>query len=116
MAYTKAPDADLLQAALIGYQRQQAVLEERMAEIRRELDGGGGRSDEAGEGKPRRGMSAAGQRRIAAAQRKRWAELKKASATPGAAKRKMSSAGRKRIIEATRKRWAAWRAAKAAAK
>ena len=39
MAYTKAPDADLLQAALIGYQWQQVVLEERIAEIRREPDG-----------------------------------------------------------------------------
>ena len=63
-------------------------------------------------GKPRRGMSAAGQARVAAAQRKRWAALKKADATPAKAKRKMSAAGRKRIIEATRKRWAAWRAAK----
>jgi hypothetical protein len=109
MAYTKAPDADLLQAALIGYQRQHAVLEERMAEIRRELDGTAASSD-AGKGKPRRGMSAAGRRRIAAAQRKRWAKLKKA--TPAKAKRKISAAGRKRMVEAVRKRWKAWRAAK----
>ena len=56
--------------------------------------------------------------RVAAAQRKRWAELKKGEAPPvkPMAKRKMSAAGRKRIIAATRKRWAARRAAKAAAK
>jgi len=54
-------------------------------------------------------MSAAGRRRIAAAQRQCWVELKKAAGAPAKArpkvKRKMSAAGRKRIAEATRKRW-----------
>jgi hypothetical protein len=60
-------------------------------------------------------MSAAGRRRIAAAQKKRWAALKahaKIAAKPAAPKkRKMSAAARKRIGEATRKRWAALRKA-----
>jgi hypothetical protein len=117
MAYQKAASVELLQAALIGYELELATVTERIAEIRRELAGGGARSDE-GERKPRSGMSAAGRARVAAAQRKRWAALKKSEkseATPSKAKRKMSAAGRKRIIEATQKRWAAWRAAKAAA-
>ena len=116
MAYTKAPDAQMLQAALVGYEHQRAIVEERIAELRRELAGAPAGSAETGEGTPRRGMSAAGRRRIAAAQRKRWAELKQASATPPAkAKRKMSVAARKRMADATRKRWKAYRAAKAAA-
>lgn len=113
MAIPNIADAELLSAALAGYERQKALLEERMAEIRLEL-AGGSTSDGAGAGKPRRGMSAEGRHRVAEAQRKRWAE-KKAAAAPKP-KRKMSAAGRKRIIAATKKRWAAWRAAQAAAK
>jgi len=63
-------------------------------------------------------MSAAGRRHIAAAQRKRWAAVKKSQAQGKGAekpaapkKRKMSAAARKRIGEATRKRWAAFRKA-----
>ena len=102
---------DLFQSALLGYERQKALLDERIAEIRRELAAGSGPSDV--ERKPRRGMSADGRARVAAAQRKRWAGLKNSEAPPAKtkAKRKMSAAGRKRIIAATRKRWAAWRAA-----
>src|SRR4051812_15805715 len=112
MAFPKAAGAELLQAALVGYEYELASLTERIAELRRELARGNVRS-EAGEGKPRRGMSDAGRARVAAAQRKRWAALKKAEkseATPEKPKRKMSAAGRKRIIAATRMRWAAWRA------
>ena len=114
MAYTKAPDEQLLQAALVGYEHQRAIVDERIAEIRRELAGASGGSG-AGEGTPRRGMSAEGRRRIAAAQRKRWAELKQGSAAPVKVKRKRSAEARKRIADATRKRWKAYRAAKAAA-
>jgi hypothetical protein len=122
MAYTKRSDAELLQAALFGYRHQYAVLGERIAEITRELGGGGaGRPDADGIAKPRRTMSADARRRIGAAQRKRWAEAKATTGTPGKKagtkkKRHMSAEGRKNIAEATRKRWEAYRAAKAAAK
>jgi hypothetical protein len=60
-------------------------------------------------------------KRIADAQRKRWAAMKEASGQPSTSerakpKRKISAAGRKAIIEATRKRWAAFRAQKERAK
>ena len=122
MAYTKRSDAELLQAALFGYQHQYTILGERMAEITRELGGKPGRPDAAAVGdKPKRTMSASARSRIAAAQRKRWAEAKKATGAPAKkaarkAKRHMSAEGRKNIAEATRKRWEAYRAAKAAKK
>ena len=60
-------------------------------------------------------ISAAGRRRIAAAQRKRWAERKLSEQGPAPAKKRaISAGGRKHIAEATRKRWAAYRAQKAA--
>ena len=67
--------------------------------------------------RPRRRMSASGRRRIAEAQRARWAKLRKppqpavkanAATSPSAArpKRKLSPAGRRRIIAAAKARWA----------
>jgi hypothetical protein len=113
-------DPEVLRAALAGYQHELSMIEQKMEEIRREL---GGRASVAprtstGPGK-KRVLSSAARRRIAAAQKKRWAAYKKAEAAPAkktpAKGRKMSAAGRKRIAEATKKRWAAFRAAKAAA-
>ena len=64
--------------------------------------------------KPGRIMSAAGRRRIAAAQRARWAKVKGQAAAPKP-KRHISAAGKKRIAAAARARWAKIRAAKKAA-
>jgi hypothetical protein len=70
-------DHTLLEAALIGYQHQAAQLAEKIAEIRRQL---GGKSPsvapKAAVAAPakRRSMSTAARKRIAAAQKKRWAE------------------------------------------
>jgi hypothetical protein len=66
-------------------------------------------------------MSAAGRRRIAEAQRRRWTKARKedeASETPTKAapkKRRISAAARARIAAATKKRWKAWREEKAGA-
>ena len=74
----------------------------------------------------KRGMSAAGKARIAAAQKLRWAKVHAAKAKPAAKamvksvvaakpatkKRKMSPEGRARIIAAAKARWAKVRAAK----
>lgn len=61
-------------------------------------------------------MSAAAIARISAAQKARWAKIKKATgggATPRKGKRKMSAAARARLAEVARARW---KAAKASGK
>lgn len=111
-------DHELLEAALVGYQHLRDGIEEKIAEIRRQLGTAPALepdSDPATQPK-RRVISAAGRRRIAAAQRKRWAERKAPEQAPAPVKKRaISAAGRKHIAEATRKRWAEYRAQKAAA-
>jgi hypothetical protein len=58
---------------------------------------------------PRRKMSASGRRRIAAAQRARWAKVRAqniVSIAPKRAKRTMSASARRKIAAAQRARWA----------
>jgi hypothetical protein len=111
-------DSSILEAALVGYQQQRDEIDARMAEVRRQLGGQPPQASAAeGEAPTKRVVGAAGRKRMAAAQRKRWAEFKKAKESPTPVKkRRLSAAGRKRIIEATKKRWAEVRAKKAAAK
>jgi uncharacterized phosphosugar-binding protein len=60
----------------------------------------------------RRGMSAAGRARVAAAQRARWAKVKGPKVVSiTARKRTMSPAARRRIAAAQKARWAKWRRA-----
>jgi hypothetical protein len=114
----------ILSAALLGLEAQQARLDAHIAEVQRML---GARPPQpaapAAAPRLKRKLSAAGRKRIAAAQKKRWAgqREKKIEAPAVAAKgprpkRKLSAAGRKRIVEATRKRWAEFHRQKAAAK
>jgi len=111
--------ADILSAAVIGFEVQKFAIERKIAEIRLILDGGRSEPDTpSGTGKPRKKRSAAVRRRMALAQRARYAKLKQ-SGEPAQAvaekpkKRKLSAAGRRAIIAATKKRWAAVKAAKA---
>lgn len=108
-------------AAIEGFEAQKKHIDDQIAELRLLLDGGSqpGESPAPAADSPprkRRKMSAAGRARIAEAQRKRWAELKKESETgpllEGSAKpkRKLSAAGRKNIVAATKRRWARVRA------
>jgi len=65
--------------------------------------------------RPKKTMSAAARRKIAQAQRARWAKLKKQSPQANAkhsssGSRRISAAGRKRIAAAARARWARVRA------
>jgi len=111
------PDTNTLEAALIGYQQQYDAINARVAELRRAL---GTKSPARAAGPnalpdAKRKISAAGRARIAAAQRKRWAESKRQASASAKPKRKLSAAGRKAIADATRKRWAAFRAAKQSA-
>ena len=61
----------------------------------------------------KRGMSAAGRAAVAAAQKARWAKIKKAkpAAKAHTKKRKMSAAGRARISAAAKARWTKAKAA-----
>jgi hypothetical protein len=78
-------DHALLQAALIGYQHQAEQLAGKIADIRRQLGGkspaaaskAAAATDTAPAPGKKRSMSAAARKRIAAAQRKRWAEYHK---------------------------------------
>ena len=63
-------------------------------------------------GRPRRKMSAAGRRKIAAAQRARWAKLRQRRVQRG--KRTVSAAARNRMAAAQRARWAKLKAQKKA--
>jgi hypothetical protein len=67
-------------------------------------------------GRKNRTISAAGRKRIAAAQRARWARIKgqKVVSISSRKGRTMSPAARKRIVAAQKARWAEWRAQKKA--
>jgi hypothetical protein len=64
---------------------------------------------------PRRRMSAASRRRIAAAQRARWTKQKGQKVVPIRAKRRISAQGLANIRAAAKKRWAKANAGKKAA-
>ena len=111
-------DRDLLAMVLVGYEAQKAKITEAIRAIQAQLGHRGpGRPPKVatdGAAPAKRVLSVAARKKIAAAQRKRWAAVRKSQAVAVPKKRKLSAAGRKAIIEATRKRWAAVR--KAAAK
>ena len=102
-------DHDFLRAALIGYEQHLDEINRRITELRARL---GNTADGAAAPPKRRTMTLAGRRKIAAAQRKRWAELKSKKAAQEKPKRKMSAAARKLIGDAARKRWALLKAKK----
>jgi hypothetical protein len=63
--------------ALVGYELEMTKIEERIQEIRAQLNGAGSKSSLT-DGQPkRRKFSAATRKRMAAAQKKRWAALRK---------------------------------------
>ena len=107
-------DVSLLEAALIGFEQMKRNVEEKIADIRRQLGSRDGTHGTAPGHARRRPRSATVRRRMAAAQRKRWAAVKAKSKPPKAAgsKRTMSPAARKRIAAAQRKRWALLKARK----
>jgi hypothetical protein len=126
MPRTYTQDPEFLHAALIGLHQTLGGLDERIAELRGQLQGRSSSRKQAkvpvASSSPRRAMSAAARRRIGSAQKKRWAAYNaakgKPAATKTAANRKagsepqkggMSAEGRARVGAATKKRWAAFR-------
>ena len=109
---------EIVKAAIDGFTARKAQLNQRIAELRLLLNGGSPQVA-VSEPAPRKGgrMSAAARRRIAAAQRARWAKVRGESGSGPAktkapkAKRRVSPEGLKRIIAATKKRWRLQRAA-----
>src|SRR4051812_11061108 len=104
---------EIIDAAVIGFEEQKRRLDAQIAELHAMRNGGGqngGSQTATASIRPRRTMSAAGRKAIAAAQRQRWAALKadgNAQKAPKKAKRKLSAAGRAAIVAALKKRWAA---------
>jgi hypothetical protein len=114
-------DTELLEAALIGFQHKRDQLEQKIADLRSQIGGNSASGPAPAAATPgasatkKRTMSASARKRIALAQRKRWAAYKaehgaKPAAAPKAQKKRViSAAGRARIAAATKKRWAAYR-------
>jgi hypothetical protein len=114
---TQKLTAEIINAAIEGFQFQKRRIDSQIDELRQLL--GTGRTEAAppSGGDPKRKVSAAGRRRMAAAQKARWAKIRGAELASSAAtskptrqKRKLSAAGRKAISEATKRRWALKRA------
>jgi hypothetical protein len=106
---------EMIEAAIQGFESQKKHIDSQIAELRAMLSGSTKRSssDSQPVSPKRPGMSAAGRKAIAEAQRNRWAAVKAQSATPRAVrktKRKLSAAGRAAIVAALKKRWAAKKA------
>ena len=81
-------EQSLLNAALEGLQLQRQRIDEQIREVRARLGKGAGRRGRpaAAPGAPKarkRTLSEAARKRIAAAQKRRWAEYRKASASKG---------------------------------
>jgi hypothetical protein len=115
---TTKPHAEILIAAIEGFEDQKKRIDAKIADLQQVLGTGTADGATSEASKPRRKVSAAARRRIAAAQRKRWAASRNQSGraseavpSPARKKRKLSAAGKRRIIEATKRRWAAFRAA-----
>jgi hypothetical protein len=116
---TQKLTAEIINAAIEGFDSQKRRIDSQIDELRQLLNGGSAETG-AGSGTParKRKVSAAGRRRMAAAQKARWAKIRGeaeptsslAAPKPARQKRKLSAAGRKAITEATKRRWAAKRA------
>jgi hypothetical protein len=106
--------AEIIYAAILGFESQKTRIDAQIGELRAMLDGGTkpnpAAPPEAPTGK-RRKFSPAARRRMKEAQQRRWAKIRgesepSAPTTPEPAKpkRKLSKAGRKAISDATKRR------------
>ena len=111
--------AEIINAAIEGFESQKRRIDSQIDELRQLLNPvGTGAAPASATPAPKRKISAAGRRRMAAAQQARWAKVRgqadlpssPAASKPARKKRKLSAAGRKAISEATKKRWALKRA------
>jgi hypothetical protein len=111
---------EIITAAILGFEEQKRHIETKIAELRTVLSGGPTEpaATPAPPTRKRKRFSAASRRKMAVAQKARWAKIRgesepSAPAKAPKAKRRISKEGLARIIAATKKRW---RLQKAAAK
>src|ERR1035438_4627514 len=106
--------AEIIHAAIEGFESQKRRIDSQIDELRQLLSTDSTEAAPSGAPAPKRKISAAGRRRMAAAQQARWAKARgeaepaasPATPKPTKQKRELSEAGRKAISEATKKRWA----------
>ena len=113
---TRQLTAEILAAAIEGFEVRKLRIDEQIAQVRQLLNGERPVAASTSElqNEPRRKMSAATRKRMGEAQRKRWATKSDAetpSKTAAKPKRELSAAGRAAIVAALKKRWALIRAA-----
>jgi hypothetical protein len=116
---------EVLSAAIEGFEAQKKNIDARIAELRQTLFSDPAETPATPEAPARKrtGFSAVVRRKMALAQRARWAKIRGESepSTPATtkaekapkAKRRISAEGLKRVIAATKKRWRLAKAAKA---
>jgi hypothetical protein len=87
--FSSGPNREILEAALQGLEAQKQKLDEQITQVRAMLGGRGGRPSKSAEtsnagatagptgGRRKRVLSAEARKRIAAAQKKRWAAFRK---------------------------------------
>lgn len=112
---TQQLTVEILNAAIEGFEARKVRIDEQIAQLRLLLTSGRSVAASTSESQkqPRRKMSAATRKRMAEAQRKRWATKNDAETAPNTTaqpKRKLSAAGRAAIVAALKKRWAAKKA------
>jgi len=109
----------IITAAIDGFESQKRRIDDQIAELRAMLSGDSIETAATPESAPKKRpkMSAAVRRKMALAQKTRWAKIRGEAEPPAPAqaeaakpKRKISPEGMKKIIAATKKRWAAKRA------
>jgi hypothetical protein len=89
---TQKLSPEIIQAAIEGFESQKRRIDEQIAELRQMLKGDHTAPSRAAEStRPRRTLSAAARKRIAAAQRARWAKVR----ITASASQKPSTAGDK---------------------
>jgi hypothetical protein len=77
---------EILDAAILGFEEQKRRLDAQLAELRAMRNGANQTAPTST--RPRRKMSAAGRKAIAAAQRQRWAAVREDGAAPKAPKKR----------------------------
>jgi len=110
---------EIITAAIEGFEQQKRHIDTKIAELLAVLTGGPATPAATPEApiRKRKKFSAVARRKMALAQKARWAKIRGGSEPPAPTatelpkpKRKPSAAGRRAISEATKKRWALKRA------